>query len=62
MRRAGHVARMKEMRNAYSILVGRHEKRVFGRSRHRWENIKMHLRKNEWEGVNWIHLAHDTNQ
>jgi len=33
---AGHVARRGEMRNAYSILVGKPEgKRPLGRSRHR---------------------------
>jgi len=35
------------MRNAYKILVGKHEgKRPFGRPRRRWEdNIRMDLRK-----------------
>ncbi|KAJ4450632.1 hypothetical protein ANN_02061 [Periplaneta americana] len=45
LRWAGHVARMGESRNAYSVLVGRPEgKRLLGRPRRRWEdNIKMDL-------------------
>jgi hypothetical protein len=45
MRWAGHVARMWEKRNAYSILVGKPErKRSLGRPRCTWEdNIKMDL-------------------
>jgi hypothetical protein len=38
-RRAGHVARMKGMRNAYNISVGKpEEKRPFATLRHRREN------------------------
>jgi hypothetical protein len=50
---------MGEMRNAYSILVGKPEgKRPLGRPRHRSENnIRMVLREIGWEGVNWIYLA-----
>ena len=46
LRRAGHVARMEQSRNAYRVLVGKPEgKRPIGRQRHRWEdNIKMDLR------------------
>jgi len=42
----GHVARMEEMRNAYSTLVVKPErKRPRGRPRHRWEdNSRMDLR------------------
>jgi hypothetical protein len=41
MRRAGHVARMGEKRNAYRLLVGiSEEKRALGRPRRRWiDNI-----------------------
>jgi hypothetical protein len=51
MRWAGHVTRMGEMRNAYSILVGKPEwKRPFGTPRRRWEdNIRMDLREIGWE-------------
>jgi hypothetical protein len=41
MRWAGHVARMREKRNVYRLLVG---KRSLGRLRCRWiDNIKMDL-------------------
>jgi hypothetical protein len=37
MRRAGHIARMGEKRNAYRILVGKPEqKRPLGSPRRRW--------------------------
>jgi hypothetical protein len=47
MRWAGHVARMREKRNAYMILVGNPEgKRPLGRPRRRWvDNIKMDLER-----------------
>jgi hypothetical protein len=58
MRWAGHVARMKENRSAYRILVGKPEgKRPLGRPRHRWvDNITMDLREIGWDGVDWIGL------
>jgi hypothetical protein len=45
MRRAGHVARMGEKRNAYRLLVGKPKgKRPLGRPRRRWvDNIRMDL-------------------
>jgi hypothetical protein len=45
MRRAGHVARMGEKRNAYRLLVGKSEgKRPLGKPRRRWvDNIRMDL-------------------
>jgi hypothetical protein len=47
MTRAGHVARMGKMKNAYKILVGKPEvKRPLGGRRRRWKNnIKMDLRE-----------------
>jgi hypothetical protein len=55
---------MGEMRNAYRILVGKHEgKRPLGRPRHRWEdNIKLDLREVGWEGVDWMHLVQNRDQ
>jgi hypothetical protein len=55
---------MKEMRNAYKILVGKPEgKRPFGTLRRRLEdNIKMYLREIGLEGVDWIHLAQKRNR
>jgi hypothetical protein len=61
MKWAGHVERMEEMRNAYSISTGKPEgKRPRGGSRHRWEdNIRMDLREIRWEEVDWLHLTQD---
>jgi hypothetical protein len=44
---AGHVARMREKRGVYRVLVGKHEGKIlFGRPRHRWEdNSKMDLQE-----------------
>ena len=58
MRRAGHVARMGEIRGICRVLVGKREgKRPLGRPRRRWEdNIKMDLRKwgvRAWAGSIW---------
>jgi hypothetical protein len=64
MRWAGNVARMGEMRNAYRSFVGNLEgKRPLVRPRRRlWDNIRMDLKEVGWEGVDWIHLAQDTDQ
>jgi hypothetical protein len=53
MRRAGHVARMGEKRNAYRILVEKPKgKRQLGGPRRRWvNNIKMDLREKGWHGL-----------
>jgi hypothetical protein len=61
MRWAGHVARMREGRGVYRVLVGRPEgKRPLERHRRRWEdNIKMDLRVIGIDGANWIRLAQD---
>jgi hypothetical protein len=64
MRWAVHVAYVKEMRQEYKILVGKHEgKRPLGRPRYRWEdNIRMDLREIGLVSVYWIHLAQDMDQ
>jgi hypothetical protein len=61
MRWAGHVARMREGRGVYRVLVGKPEgKRPLGRPRRRSEdNIKMDLKEIEIDGANWIQLAQD---
>jgi hypothetical protein len=61
MRWAWHVARLREVRSAYNILVGRSEgRRSLGRPRRRGEdNIKMDLREIGFGDVDWIHLAQD---
>jgi hypothetical protein len=52
---------MKEVRGAYSILVGKpEERRPLGRPRRRWEdNIKVDLEEIGFGDVGWIHLAQD---
>jgi hypothetical protein len=61
---AGNVARIRDMRNAYNILVGNPEdKRSFGSSRHRWkDNIRMDLSEIGWRCVDWMHLAQEWDQ
>jgi hypothetical protein len=61
MRWTGHVARIGDMKNAYTILIGKPVgKRPLGRPRRRWEDIsKMDLRETGMEGVDWIHVALD---
>jgi hypothetical protein len=49
VRWAGHVARMGRRRDVYRVLVGKPEgKRPLGRSRRRWENIKMNRQEVGW--------------
>jgi hypothetical protein len=61
MRWAGHVARMREKRNAYRLLVGKPEgKRPLERPKRIWvDNIRMDLGEVGWGDVDWIGLAHD---
>jgi hypothetical protein len=61
---AGHVAIMRERRDAYRILVGKPEgRRPLGRLRRRWEdNIKIALRKvgwGAWTGSIWLRMGTD---
>jgi hypothetical protein len=52
MRWAGHVARIGERRNAYMMLVGKPELRLFGRPRRRWVGyFKVDLREIGWDGI-----------
>ncbi|KAJ4437645.1 hypothetical protein ANN_17790 [Periplaneta americana] len=64
LRWAGHVARMGESRNAYSVLVGRPKgKRPLRRPRRRWEdNIKTDLSDVRYDDREWINLAQDKDQ
>jgi hypothetical protein len=59
---SGHVAQMKEKRNAYRILLGKPEgKRSLGRPRRRWVgNNKVDHRELGWGGMDW--LAQDMDQ
>jgi hypothetical protein len=53
-----------EKRNEYKIDIRKPEgKRPRGRPTRRWEdNIKMDLRKTGWQGMEWIHLAQDSDE
>jgi hypothetical protein len=55
---------MGDIRNAYSILVGKSEwNRPLGIPRCRWEdNIRMQSREMGWEFVDCIHLDQDNDQ
>jgi len=59
MRWAGNVARMRERRGVYRVLVRKPEgKRTLGRPRRRWEdNIKMDLQEVGCGIRDWIELA-----
>jgi hypothetical protein len=60
MRWAGHVAQMREKRNAYRLFV---RKRPLGIPRRRWvDNIRMDLGQMGWGEVDWICLAQDRNR
>jgi hypothetical protein len=61
MRWVGHVARLREKRNAYRLLVGKPEgKRPLGRPRRRWINsIEMELLEIGVSVADWIGLAQD---
>jgi hypothetical protein len=61
MRWAGQVARIREERGVYRVLVGTPEgKRPLGRPKRRWEdNIRMDLQEVGCGGMDWIGLAQD---
>ena len=61
IRWAGHVARMRERRGVYRVLVVKTEgKRPHGRPRRRWEdNIKMDLQEVGCGVMDWNELAQD---
>jgi hypothetical protein len=52
---------MWEKREAYRVLVGKHEgKRPLGRPKRRWkDNIKRDLQGAGCGGMDWIYLAQD---
>jgi hypothetical protein len=60
-----HFSAMGEIRNTYEILDGKHwrKERPLERSRYIWEDsISLDLKEIGREGVDWIHLAQDTDQ
>jgi hypothetical protein len=56
--RTGHVERIWEKRNAYRIVVGKPE------GKNHWEDQDAGgwILEIEWDGIDWIDLAHDTDQ
>jgi hypothetical protein len=49
------------MKNSHNILVGEPEwEKSLGRPRRRWKVIRMDLGEIRWKGVDWMHLADDT--
>ena len=64
MRWAGHLARRREGRVVYRVLVGKPEgRRPLGRPTRRWEdNIRMDLREVGYGCVDWMELAQDTDR
>jgi hypothetical protein len=61
MRWAVHVARMRQKRNVYRLLVGKPVgRRPLGRPRRTWiDNIKMEVLEIGLNAVDWIDLAQD---
>lgn len=58
MRWVRHVAYTQVTRNAYKTSLGKAErKKSLGRPWHKWEHIKVNLRKIWFENVDWNHLA-----
>jgi hypothetical protein len=62
MRWAGHVARMRQKRNVYWLLVGKpYEKRPLGRMRRRWvDDNKMDFTEMGLGGADWIGMAQES--
>jgi hypothetical protein len=62
------IVRMGKSRNAYKILTGKPPAHLrlglpLGRPRRRWvDNIKIDLREIEWDGMDLIDLAQDSDQ
>jgi hypothetical protein len=58
MRWAGHVARIREERNLYNVLVEKSEgNRPLERPRRRWQDgIKMYLGEIGW-GFKWLRIG-----
>jgi hypothetical protein len=61
MRWTVYVARVKEERKLYRVLVAKSKgKKSHGRPKRRWEDgIRMYLRETGWGSVEWIQLAQD---
>jgi hypothetical protein len=58
----GNVARM-AARQTQSYMHISKGIRLLGKPMHRWgNNIKTELTELRWEGLEWVHLAHDSDQ
>jgi hypothetical protein len=58
IRWARHIAGMGELKNVKNILNGKPKgNKPLGRTRHRWEDIRMDITEVGWEGADWIYLA-----
>jgi len=58
MRWAGLVARVRERRGVYRVLVGKPEgKRPLERFRRRWEGMKLDLEEMGCGGMGWIGIG-----
>jgi hypothetical protein len=64
MKLVGNVAHMEETKNAYKILVRKPEgKRPLGGHRRRWkDNIRLYLKEEGWEDMDWTYLPGDRAQ
>jgi hypothetical protein len=64
LRWAGRIARVRDMRNSYKILVGNLEgNRQPGRAKSRWEDVvTINLREIGCKGVDWMHMARNRDQ
>jgi hypothetical protein len=59
----GHVARMREKKNAYKVLIGNSAtRRPLGKPRRKWDYTKMDCQGIRWDGVDGIHLDGGTVQ
>jgi hypothetical protein len=50
---AANVIHMGEIRNAYKIFVGNLKKRLVGRPKHKWENIKIDHKETVCDAMNY---------
>jgi hypothetical protein len=54
---------MGKIRDAHKVLVGKlEEKKLHGRPRRRWEDIKINVKGIRWEGVKRYKPAHCTTE
>jgi hypothetical protein len=59
----GNIARTREKKNAYGVLIGKLEGNSLGRSGRRFEDIiKMDLRGICWSFMDWINRAKNGDQ